>query len=211
MRRAPSSSCSCFKAALTDILCGFEVLGERLENMLCSWLVISSMPGGAIISTPALGACNVSSISLSSNSPSRSFLRSNCRVDESLVLASPSVLAGGNKTSNIRSSAASSARGFASLMSRSRSILNADSVRSRIIDSTSRPTYPTSVNLVASTLMKGASAKRASLLAISVLPTPVGPIMRIFLGEISCISSGDSCCRRHRLRRAIATARFALS
>ncbi len=33
--------------------------------------------------------------------------------------------------------------------------------------------------------MNGASASRASLRAISVLPTPVGPIMRMFLGVIS--------------------------
>ena len=56
------------------------------------------------------------------------------------------------------------------------------STRSRTIDSTSRPTYPTSVNFVASTLMNGASTIRATRRAISVLPTPVGPIMRMFFG-----------------------------
>src|SRR5262245_36960982 len=83
------------------------------------------------------------------------------------------------------------------------------STRSRMIVSTSRPTYPTSVNLVASTLMNGASASRASRRAISVLPTPVGPIMRMFLGVISWRSGSATCCRRQRLRSAIATARFA--
>jgi hypothetical protein len=45
------------------------------------------------------------------------------------------------------------------------------------MDSASLPTYPTSVNLEASTLMKGAPESRASRRATSVLPTPVGPIM----------------------------------
>src|SRR5713226_3029964 len=54
--------------------------------------------------------------------------------------------------------------------------------------------------------MKGASASRASRLAISVLPTPVGPIIRMFFGRISRAISGSSCWRRQRLRRATATA-----
>ena len=43
------------------------------------------------------------------------------------------------------------------------------------MDSTSRPTYPTSVNLVASIFRNGELARRARRRAISVLPTPVGP------------------------------------
>ena len=39
------------------------------------------------------------------------------------------------------------------------------------------------MNLVASTLTKGASASFESLLEISVLPTPVGPIIKIFFGK----------------------------
>src|SRR5690242_835404 len=58
--------------------------------------------------------------------------------------------------------------------------------------------------------MKGASASRASRRAISVLPTPVGPIIRMFFGVISCRSGSATCWRRQRLRSAIATARFAL-
>src|SRR5258706_14759306 len=77
--------------------------------------------------------------------------------------------------------------------------------------STSRPTYPTSVNLVASILMNGASASRASRRAISVLPTPVGPIIRMFFGVISWRNGSSTCCRRQRLRSAIATARLAAS
>src|SRR5438045_2446147 len=57
--------------------------------------------------------------------------------------------------------------------------------------------------------MKGASARRARRRAISVLPTPVGPIMRMFLGVISCRSGSATCCRRQRFLSAIATARFA--
>ena len=59
------------------------------------------------------------------------------------------------------------------------------STKSLIICSTSLPTYPTSVNLVASTFTKGASANFARRRDISVLPQPVGPTIRIFLGTIS--------------------------
>ena len=57
--------------------------------------------------------------------------------------------------------------------------------------------------------MNGDCASRASRRAISVLPTPVGPIIRMFFGAISSASSGGSFWRRMRLRSAIATARFA--
>mmetsp|Transcript_36982 Transcript_36982/g.87858 ORF Transcript_36982/g.87858 Transcript_36982/m.87858 type:complete len:362 (-) Transcript_36982:431-1516(-) len=83
------------------------------------------------------------------------------------------------------------------------------STRSRTIWSTSRPWKPTSVNLVASTLTKGASAIFARRRAISVLPQPVGPIMRMFLGTTSAWRSSGMRCRRHRLRMATATARLA--
>jgi hypothetical protein len=63
--------------------------------------------------------------------------------------------------------------------------------------------------LVASILMKGALARRARRRAISVLPTPVGPIIRMFFGVISVRSGSATCMRRQRLRRAIATARLA--
>jgi hypothetical protein len=66
------------------------------------------------------------------------------------------------------------------------------------------------VNFDASTLMKGECASRASRRAISVLPTPVGPIMRMFFGVTSSAISGASRWRRRRLRSAMATARFAL-
>ena len=57
--------------------------------------------------------------------------------------------------------------------------------------------------------MKGAWASLARRLAISVLPTPVGPIMMMFFGAISSRSSSGTWVRRQRLRSAIATARFA--
>src|SRR5688572_17261369 len=57
--------------------------------------------------------------------------------------------------------------------------------------------------------MNGASASFASRRAISVLPTPVGPIMRMFFGVISWRSGSSTRWRRQRLRNAIATARLA--
>ena len=57
--------------------------------------------------------------------------------------------------------------------------------------------------------MNGDCARRASRRAISVFPTPVGPIIRMFLGATSSASSAGSFCRRTRFRRAMATARFA--
>eukprot|EP00955_Chlamydomonas_euryale_P031025 326160-Chlamydomonas_euryale.AAC.2 len=59
------------------------------------------------------------------------------------------------------------------------------------------------------TLMNGALTSFASLRATSVLPHPVGPIMRMFLGMTSSRTAPASCMRRHRLRSATATARFA--
>ena len=82
-------------------------------------------------------------------------------------------------------------------------------VLNALVGSTSRPTYPTSVNLVASTLRNGALARRASRREISVLPQPVGPIIRMFLGSTSSRRSPVSCWRRQRLRSAMATARLA--
>jgi len=46
--------------------------------------------------------------------------------------------------------------------------------------STSSPTYPASVRVVASTIVNGTLNKRASVCASSVLPVPVGPISRMF-------------------------------
>src|SRR5437773_532865 len=59
--------------------------------------------------------------------------------------------------------------------------------------------------------MNGDCASRASRRAISVLPTPVGPIIRMFFGVTSSAMSAGSCWRRIRLRNAMATARFAFA
>jgi hypothetical protein len=58
-------------------------------------------------------------------------------------------------------------------------------------------------------LDEGRIGQRARRRAISVLPTPVGPIMRMFLGVISWRSLSSTCWRRQRLRSAMATARLA--
>ena len=84
------------------------------------------------------------------------------------------------------------------------------SIKSLTICSTSLPTYPTSVNLVASTLTKGASASFESLLEISVFPTPVGPIIKIFFGKTSSFMSPFKACLLHLFLSAIATALLAL-
>src|SRR5690606_34189486 len=57
--------------------------------------------------------------------------------------------------------------------------------------------------------MNGAWASLASRREISVLPTPVGPIIRMFFGLTSARSSGASCWRRQRFLSATATARLA--
>src|SRR5580765_3254812 len=59
--------------------------------------------------------------------------------------------------------------------------------------------------------MNGDWARRASRRAISVLPTPVGPIIRMFFGVTSSAMSAGSCWRRIRFRNAIATARLAFA
>src|SRR6185369_4822589 len=62
---------------------------------------------------------------------------------------------------------------------------------------------------VASTFKNGASASLAKRRAISVLPQPVGPIMRMFFGSTSSRIASSSCWRRQRFLSAIATARLA--
>src|SRR4029434_58626 len=58
--------------------------------------------------------------------------------------------------------------------------------------------------------MKGDCASLARRRAISVLPTPVGPIIRMFFGATSSASSFGNFWRRRRVLSSIATARFAL-
>ena len=49
------------------------------------------------------------------------------------------------------------------------------------MDSTSSPTYPACVNVVASAMAIGTLMRRASVLASSVFPDPVGPMIRTLL------------------------------
>ncbi|MNF83703.1 hypothetical protein D3C84_660310 [compost metagenome] len=112
-RRAASSSRTIFSASATLSLRLFFLPLLSPENRFCSWLVISSMPGGVMISTPAGVSATSMSISLSSSWPSRRRLRNSWRVLESSRAggSSPKPLrAGGSRASRMRSSAASSAR-----------------------------------------------------------------------------------------------------
>jgi hypothetical protein len=59
--------------------------------------------------------------------------------------------------------------------------------------------------------MNGELVIWASRRAISVFPTPVGPIRRMLLGMMSRRFSAATCIRRIRLRRAIAIARLAFA
>ena len=63
--------------------------------------------------------------------------------------------------------------------------------------------------IVASILINGDSASFASLLAISVLPTPVDPIINMFLGTISLRIGSCTFALRYLVRKATATAFFA--
>ena len=83
------------------------------------------------------------------------------------------------------------------------------SIKSLTIESTSLPTYPTSVNFVASIFTKGAFTSFDNRLAISVLPTPVGPIIRIFLGFTSSLNSSGNKFLLYLFLKAMATAFFA--
>ena len=109
--RAASSSVRSLNASRTGSRRDFVRLPARLENMPCSCCDSSSIPGGAMISTPTGTARTSTSISRSSSCPSRSILRKRCRVSLSLAsVASPGVRGCGSSTSRIRSSAASIAR-----------------------------------------------------------------------------------------------------
>ena len=54
--------------------------------------------------------------------------------------------------------------------------------------STSSPTYPASVSVVASAIVKGTSKIRANVCASNVLPQPVGPTRRMF--DLASSTSG---------------------
>ena len=176
---------------------------------------MSSIPIGPKTCMPIVGSSDTStSIILSSNSPFSSFFLILSRVlawrsFKVLSCLESFFLSSGYRMSNIRSFARCSANSStASYFSRS-TRATAVSIRSLTMDSTSLPTYPTSVNLLASTLINGALASAASLLAISVFPTPVEPIIIILFGMISSFNLPSTCCLRQRFLKAIATAFFA--
>ena len=141
---AASSSVRSLKASRTLSLRVRVRLPPRFENMPCSCCESSSIPGGAMISTPTGTARSSTSISRSSSWPSRSILRKRCRVSPSRggsgSVPKPTVRGRGSSASSTRSSAASIARGWTFSISTSRVILTAMSTRSLTIESTSRPT-----------------------------------------------------------------------
>src|SRR5712692_10948673 len=189
------------------------------ESMSLILTSISSTPWLEMISNAGMERSRTSRStrrwsSLPSRSCARSFSRvrwvcSRCAAASDSEVPGAGGGSGGSSRSRTRSSAACSARSATSSSFSSRIMSMEVSTRSRTMDSTSRPTYPTSVYFDASTLTKGQPASRARRRAISVFPTPVGPIMRIFFGSTSSAISGGSFCRRTRLRKATATARFA--
>lgn len=120
----------------------FLLLTAGFWNMDCSWLVISSMPGGAIISTPIGAAARSISISLSSSWPSRSFcgMPDEQRTVPAAVRSVPSCFSRWDQhVENTFFCQFFSAITVFSI-ARTRTIFTAASVRSRIIESTSLPT-----------------------------------------------------------------------
>ena len=106
-----SPSCRMRRASLIRILRLRALPPPMFWNRPCSWLVISSIPGGAIISTPRLAPDTSISISLSSISPLRILTRNLLRVADpsELLLSASQVVGRGSRTSRMRSSAASAA------------------------------------------------------------------------------------------------------
>ena len=145
---AASSSVSRRKASAT--------LRRRVERLSCCMLLnmerscsaISSMPAGPMICMEGAASGSSTSISLSSNWPSRSFLRNAWRVAPPVVACActsvtcePSVpRAEGSRMSRMRSSAISCARCCWVRTAASRVCLMATSTRSRMMESTSLPT-----------------------------------------------------------------------
>mmetsp|Transcript_58459 Transcript_58459/g.139075 ORF Transcript_58459/g.139075 Transcript_58459/m.139075 type:complete len:357 (+) Transcript_58459:611-1681(+) len=160
---------------------------------------IPPLPSCGIFGPPDTGRST--SIVRSSRAPSRSRARNDSRVE--FCAASPA------RMSRIRFSTAATTSARTSSFILTFCSAMATSTRSLIIVSTSFPWKPTSVYLVASTLTNGAPASLARRRATSVLPTPVGPIIRMFLGMTSSLSGDSSFMRRHRLRIAMAMARLA--
>lgn len=143
---AASSSVSSFSASLIFTLRRCFLPLPRFENIerICS--VISSIPGGAMMSMPADGCSRSSSTSLSSSWPSRRRLRKVWRVALlssfawSALPPKPTARGCGSRMSRMRSSAWSVALLRTLRISDSRVCLTEISIRSRTMLSTSRPT-----------------------------------------------------------------------
>mmetsp|Transcript_23620 Transcript_23620/g.54700 ORF Transcript_23620/g.54700 Transcript_23620/m.54700 type:complete len:329 (-) Transcript_23620:146-1132(-) len=171
------------------------------KRRMISFIGKALPPDGSSCGGFAFFSGTSTSMSRSSRWPARSSLR-----NASLLWA---ILLAPTRQSRMRSSTFAATLSLIFSIAFALAVFMPTSTRSRMIWSTSLPTKPTSVNLVASTLMKGAFASFASRRATSVLPTPVGPIMRMFFGMISSRNPAGTCCLRHLLRSATATARFA--
>ena len=183
---------------------------NRLSSTSISTISLSISPA----STRRLSASRLVSSSCGSSSGSGSGSMGLCCSIAAIASPRPCMRGPGPPprrriASSKRSIESCSARSLTPSTFSARTIRTAASTRSRTIESTSRPTYPTSVYLLASTFTSGARTSFASRRAISVFPTPVGPIIRMFFGITSSLMSSGSCCRRIRFRSAIATDRFA--
>ena len=225
--RCPASSWArSLRASFTLTFLFFEFLGIIEPIISFKLTPISSMPVFEKISTMGIAALSetLRSTNLPSNFPLCNITRNFSRVEDfstGLVTISICLFAASSSSSSLvgpdfgkrRSRTLSSAICLAFPLTASCSLdfnlFTVSSTISLIIDSTSRPTYPISVNFVASTLEKGESVKLASRLAISVFPTPVGPIRIIFFGAISSLRSSGTCFRLQRFLNATATERFA--
>ena len=142
-----------FAAAVSALLSLFSLRvflrsPPMIWNMLCSWLVISSMPGGAMISTPIGCAADFDFDFFVVQFAFAQFFAEQlagarfCSASVTFQRVTEAVLrAGGSSASRTRSSAASAARELLRVRFPARESCLIDiSTRSRMIDSTSRPT-----------------------------------------------------------------------
>ncbi len=185
-----SSVVKCFKASETVIFFFFFCLG--IKRPRTSPKLVSLPPNPIGPKCMLWGACSISisSGTLSSLPLLKSF--QTFSFNSSSLISGCFLRIAGNIALNSLLSAYSFAFGSTSAIFISFTMRIAASTKSLTMLSTSRPTYPTSVNLVASTFTKGALTSLAKRRAISVFPTPVGPFIIIFLGVISSLISGVS-------------------
>ena len=151
-----------------------------------------------------------SSTSRASCLPSRRSRRIRSRPSARTALPEGSVARAAVRRSTSRSSAAAAARSTTRARRSSFTRRIAASTRSRAIESTSRPTYPTSVNFEASTFTNGRVHEAREAARDLGLPDARRADHEDVLRRRSrAATSTGRRCRRHRSRRAIATARLA--